>query len=292
LSRFKNYRNVYNRLIRAAKKQYFETELKNNQSNLKKTWQLLKSAINKKSNKSSYIPKLEINGKFIENPKEMANMFNEYFTSMPGKIVKDLHPVDPDSCPDFAKDFFTPSDRNDDTVPRFSFDSIPISHEEIVNATKALQPKTSLDHNGLSISFIKKFITILVTPLHHIFQLSLSQGSVPAQLKIAKVIPIFKTGDKCKMDNYRPISLLSNFSKILEKIVASRLTDFLETNNLLSATQFGFRKEHSTLHPLIHFLNFVSNSNNKKEYAMAIFCDLRKAFDTVDHNILLKKLKK
>jgi hypothetical protein len=78
----------------------------------------------------------------------------------------------------------------------------------------------------------------------------------------------------------------------LEKIVASRLTDFLETNNLLAATQFGFRKEHSTLHPLIHFLNFVSNSNNKKKYAMAIFCDLQKAFDTVHHNTLLQKLKK
>ncbi len=148
----------------------------------------------------------------------MANMFNEYFTSTPGKIVKDLHTVDSDTCPDFAKDFFTHLERNDDTVPCFRFDSIPIFHEEIVEATKALQPKTSLDHNGLSISLKKKCITILVTPWHHIIQLSLSQGSVPTQLKIAKVIPIFQSGDKCKIDNYRPISLLSNFSKILEKI--------------------------------------------------------------------------
>jgi hypothetical protein len=124
----------------------------------------LKSAINKKSNKSSLISKLEINGKFVENPKGMANMFNEYFTSTPGKIVKDLHTVDSDTCPDFAKDFFTHLERNDDTVPCFRFDSIPIFHEEIVEATKALQPKTSLDHNGLSISLKKKCITILVTP--------------------------------------------------------------------------------------------------------------------------------
>jgi hypothetical protein len=158
--------------------------------------------------------------------------------------------------------------------------------DKVLAATKALQPKTPLDHNGLFISFIKRIIFNLVTPLHHIIRLSLSQGLVPIQLKIAKVVPIFKSGDSSKMDNYRPISLLSNFFKILEKIVASRFTDFLETNNLLSPSQFGFRKNHSTLHPLVHFLNFVSNSINKREHALAVFCDLRKAFDTVDHEIL------
>ena len=94
------------------------------------------------------------------------------------------------------------------------------------------------------------------------------------------------------MDNYRPISLLSCFSKIIEKIVCARLTDFLDVNNLISNSQYGFRKKHSTLHPLIHFQNFVSTALDKKEHAIAIFCDLRKAFDTVDHKILLTKLKK
>ena len=94
------------------------------------------------------------------------------------------------------------------------------------------------------------------------------------------------------MDNYRPISLLSCFSKILEKIVCIRFTEFLDVNNLISPSQYGFRKKHSTLHPLVHFLNFVSTSLDKKEHSIAIFCDLRKAFDTVDPGILLKKLKK
>jgi hypothetical protein len=93
------------------------------------------------------------------------------------------------------------------------------------------------------------------------------------------------------MYNYRPISLLSNYSKILEKIVATRLTDYMESNQLFSASQFGFRKKHSALHPLIHFMNCVPKSINNREYALAIFCDLRKAFDTVDHVISLKKLK-
>jgi hypothetical protein len=109
---------------------------------------------------------------------------------------------------------------------------------------------------------------------------------------IAKVIPIYKSGDRQSMDNYRPISLLSNFSKILEKIVAIRLTNFLEANNILSDHQFGFRKAHSTLHPLIHFMNKITSNLSAKKHTLAIFCDLRKAFETVDHEILLKKLEK
>ena len=114
---------------------------------------------------------------------------------------------------------------------------------------------------------------------------------IPSQLKIAKVVPIFKSGDSLNMDNYRPISLLNVFSKILEKIVHKRLSNHLETNKLLSPFQFGFRKNISTIHPLTKFLNFIAKSNNNNKFAIAMFCDLRKAFDTCDHSILLKKLK-
>jgi hypothetical protein len=109
-------------------------------------------------------------------------------------------------------------------------------------------------------------------------------------MKIAKVVPLFKNGDPLSMDNYRPISLLSSFSKILEKIVANRLCKYLETNNLLSDSQFGFRSGHSTIHPMTHFANHVSKALNEKEHTIAIFCDLRKAFDSCNHQILLSKL--
>ena len=94
------------------------------------------------------------------------------------------------------------------------------------------------------------------------------------------------------MDNYRPISLLSAFSKILEKIVASRLLIFLNENDILSKWQFGFRGGHSTSHPMVHFINKVTESLNNKKHTIGIFCDLKKAFDTCDPNILLLKLKK
>ena len=143
---------------------------------------------------------------------------------------------------------------------------------------------------GLSVSFISKFALTLSKPLKHIFSLSFNQGIVPQQLKVAKVIPIFKNGSQTSMDNYRPISLLCVFSKILEKIMLNRLSTFLENNNILCPEQFGFRKSHSTIHPLTLFINQISESLNKKEHAIAIFCDLKKAFDTVDFEILLIKL--
>jgi hypothetical protein len=94
------------------------------------------------------------------------------------------------------------------------------------------------------------------------------------------------------MDNYRPIAMLDVFSKVMEKIICNRLCAHLDTNNLISDFQFGFRRDHSTLHPMLHFMNKITNSLGKKEHVIAIFCDLRKAFDCCNHKILLSKLSK
>ena len=106
--------------------------------------------------------------------------------------------------------------------------------------------KKTPDYTGVSTNFIKQTILSYINPVFHILNLSFNSGVVPLQFKIAKVIPIFKAGDKASPDNYRPISLLSAFSKIMEKIVASRLLMFLNENNILSKWQFGFRGGHST----------------------------------------------
>jgi Reverse transcriptase (RNA-dependent DNA polymerase) len=277
-SLYKNFRNMYNRLIRLSHKLYFEQELLANSKNLRKTWQLLYEALNVTKNKEQ-ITSLIVNNQLIENSTEMANNFNYFFTSIAEKISSKINPAE---------------EEIDVSIPahRFSMSNLPIDHSELTNAINELQDKKSTDLNDISMHLVKRSLPFISEPLLHIFNKSLEQGVVPKKFKIAKVIPIFKSGNPQDMNNYRPISLLCTFSKILEKIVFLRLTKYIDQFNLLSANQFGFRPKHSTFHPMLDILNSASDALNKKKHMLIIFCDLQKAFDTCDIKILLKKLQK
>jgi len=222
---------------------------------------------------------LYIENQLIDDPRTIAESFNSFFVTAASKIVNDLHPS-PKS----------PLNNVPRTPASFSLTNIPVTMPEVLEATQMLLNKKTPDFNGISTYFLKKIIDIILTPVHHIIKLSFENGFVPTQLKIAKVVPVYKSGDRLSMDNYRPISLLPTFSKIIEKIVSLRLLKFFDQNSILSQWQFGFRPRHSTLHPMVHFMNHVSEALNKKQHAIAIFCDLRKAFDTCDHEILCNKL--
>ena len=130
----------------------------------------------------------------------------------------------------------------------------------------------------------------ICNPLSKIFNLSLSTGQHPDILKISKTIPIFKKGSRLLVSNYRPISLLSNLNKILEKIVHERVYSFLEEYQCIYSLQFGFRKKHSTNHTLIDITETIRQALDNKKYACGIFIDLQKAFDTINHDILIAKL--
>ena len=119
---------------------------------------------------------------------------------------------------------------------------------------------------------------------------SIESGHVPVTMKLAKVVPIYKSKDKQMLNNYRPISLLPIFSKILEKVIHHRLFNFLNINNILFASQYGFRKNHSTVNAVTELVSHVIKAMNIKENTISVFLDLSKAFDTVNNNILLRKL--
>jgi hypothetical protein len=154
-----------------------------------------------------------------------------------------------------------------------------------------MDPKSSVDIDGISNKLIKFIKFEIATPLVHLFNLSFKTGKFPSKLKKSRTVPIFKAGDVLKCDNYRPISLLSSISKILEKAVANRLVNHLGDNNLLYRGQFGFQAKISTVHHLLKLTNYVTEQLNNKNFTVGIFLDLKKAFDVVSHKILLKKLK-
>ena len=139
-------------------------------------------------------------------------------------------------------------------------------------------------------SVMKKCVHDYITPLTYLVNSSIEQGIFPSELKIAKVFPIFKAGDEQLITNYRPISVLNFFSKILEKVVANYIVDFLESNNILYEHQYGFRKGHSTNHAVITLVERVAKALDTGKIVVGVYLDIRKAFDAIDHPILLRKL--
>ena len=139
-------------------------------------------------------------------------------------------------------------------------------------------------------NIVKMTFSYFLKPLHHICNLSILHGIFPNQLKIAKVIPLFKGGDCMYIVNYRPVSVLPVFSKVLEKLMYERLLHFIDKIELLYSLQFGFRKDHSTSLALMLLVDKILKALHEGEYVLGVFIDFSKAFDTVDHAILLRKL--
>lgn len=276
-NKYKQYCKVYKKVIIQAKKFSDRDYLAQAKNQSKAVWDLV-TKYTGRTNKAnpSVIQSLRENDALnAKSETEILNDINDYYIQgCPYFGIN--HNIALDGIQPFHKTLFLhPTDTN-----------------EILNVIKSIKNKKSVGDDEVPIFLIKSVAEEIAEPLRHIINLSLGSGIFPENLKITKIIPLHKKGKKTEVKNYRPIALLNNFSKIFERIIYERVIHFLESENLLSNYQNGFRRKKSTVRAVYQALDKILNSLNKERDRVAVCLDLSKAFDSVDHDLLVMKMEK
>ena len=277
---FIRYRNIFNKSCREAKRLHYSRELHTSKSSPQKQWKIMKEAagLKCKNNSETITQIIDSNGNSLSDPQKIANEFNTYFATIGKNTAKKVE----DSNIDF---------RSYLTYKSNSFVLFPIGPFDIVKIVNELHDKSSKDINDISVSFLKKIIFYIADPLAHIFELSLNEGIFPSSFKINKTIPVFKRSGKIdEISNYRPISIVNCFAKILEKHLADSLLRYLIKEDLISDKQFGFMPAKNTSQCLFNVIGDISINSNENLYTALIMLDISKAFDTCSHDIIIEKL--
>ena len=275
---YKKFRNRVVSELRTSRAAYYNQYFLTHKDNMKKLWSGIRSIINIKHKTTLNISQLVTDGTVVTDPKHIASAFNRYFVNVPQQADKAI-PRTKKSPIDYLKD------RNGHSI--FLIATDPLEIEIIImsfNNSKTVGPY----------SIPMKLLKSLGKPVSEAFSLivndSFSNGTYPSKLEVGKVVAHHKKGTSDNPSNYRPIFLLSVFSKIIGKLMHKRPYDFLEINNVIDPLQFGFRKKHSTAHALTSLTEKVKQTIDDGNYGCGVFIDLKKAFDTVNQQIHLKKL--
>ena len=273
---YKQFRNFVTKQITDSKKRYLTNLLDSIKSNMKKTWSVLNGLLKPKLNNNiSHIKSILLEGTVFEDGAQIGNLLNHHFSTIGSKISQSFEP----------SDHFIASSSS--ILNSFFFHRV--TPNEVAGIIDKLKNKSC--HIDYYPSKVLKFLNPILSPiLAYLVNKSLSEGHYPRCFKIARVIPLHKGDRKDDVNNYRPISILPILGKIFERIVYNQLYYFLEKYNLLHCNQFGFRKNRSTIDAVMDQLDFVYNNLDQGNAVISIFMDFSKAFDCLDHVLLLKKL--
>ena len=239
------------------------------------------SYANQKRSNYSKIGPLIKDGEIINNPEDIAESLQQQFCSVFSDPDQSQHIED-------VEDFFD----SDEDLPEINLSDLNFSEKDIEAAISEIKPNAACGDDGFSAMLLKNCKKELSVPLNILWRKSMDSSQIPSVLKNSKISPIHKGGLKSVASNYRPVALTSHLIKCFEKVIRNAVIKFLEENNLLNPNQHGFRRMMSCLSQLLdHFdllIEILQSSNN----ADVVYLDFRKAFDVVDHHILLRKIKK
>ena len=275
----RTYNTILNRNIRMAKNIYYYSIFEKYKNDIKKVWLNIGEILNKKKSKKAYPAKFLIEDNLTTDKNDIAQAFNKYFSDIGTKLAEKISKPRNSSFSGYLKN---------KTKSSFRFHEID---ENVVEKTLAsLSPKNSAGHDGISTKLLKEIGPVIQKSLTITINQCLKAGIFPERLKVAKVIPILKKGDHSLVENYRPISLLPAISKNFERIIHDQLNNYFISENLFYKYQYGFRKKHSTELAALHLVDQIVQDMDMGKIPFTVFLDLSKAFDTLDHTILLHKL--
>ncbi|CAL4115926.1 unnamed protein product [Meganyctiphanes norvegica] len=270
---YTNYRNRLTTALREAKAEYYANEFSKNKGNIKGTWEVINKNIKNKTKFNNVVIK---ENDHILDQKDLPYKFINYFSEIPQKLTSKIKSVNTNVSQYLSNRCYK------------SFFMCPIIDKDVELAINNLKNCNGV--HTISTQVLKESMSLLAVPLSHIFNLCVEQGYFPTELKTGCITPIYKKGDKNNIENYRPVCSLSQFSKIFEKVVFNRMTDYITKNSILSISQYGFRSNMNTESALIDLVDYIHGGLNKKSNVGAVFMDLSKAFDVMSHSILKKKL--
>ena len=267
--------------INLAKSKYYKKYFADHISNSRKQWQMINQLLGRNRKKSGQIRVESENGEIISTPKAVANKFIEYFSNVAPNLKKKIT--------EQADTSHSPIDTlGEATSHKFEFDEI--YDADVEDIIRKLADKSTLDCKISALKAVSSNGSKINVVISDLVNASLDEGIYPDCLKHAKVVPIHKGGSKLTVSNYRPISLLSTFSKVFEKVVHKQVLTYLDSNKLLCDTQYGFRPGRSCEQALLAAQREVLNCLSKKQTVILLMIDFSKAFDVLDHPKLLHKL--